>query len=236
MKSFFLRYNDINLDYIYTDKHMHTNWTDGKDSVMQVINRAYAVGLKEIAITEHCRRSSTYYPEFYIEADNYRKKKTNLNVLIGYEAKIYNFNGQIDVSDSINKRSEISIASVHSFPIGGKFYNPKFFEKKLCQEIELRLSLAGIENSNFDILGHPGAQSLKYYGDFPVDYFEEIIKCCNSNDVAFDFNYQYHNRYFDVIEPLLIKHNPYVSLGSDAHKLSNIGIWTKVKKLRSKFD
>jgi len=233
MKPFFLKYNNLTLDYIYTDKHLHTNWIHGKNSVIEIINKARQIGLNQIAITEHCRKSSTYYDDFYSESSDYRTKEVNMDILIGYEAKIYNYDGQVDVSYEIDKKADISIASVHNFPVGDKFYKPKLFEKELCQEIELRLSLAGLNNSNFDILGHPGGQSIKYYDQFPIEYFEEIIKSCKSNNIAFDLNYNYHFKHFEDIEPLLIKYNPYVSLGSDAHTLKYVGIWTKVKRLSS---
>jgi len=232
MKSYFIKYNDVTLDYIYTDKHLHTNWVHGKNSVIEVIDKAKKLNLKQVAITEHCRETSSYYPNYFMEVDNYRKKIDDLDIIIGYEAKIKNYNGAIDVSSEINNQSEISIASVHNFPIGGLFYKPNLFEKNLCQEIELRLSLAAIENSDFDILGHAGGQSIKYYKEFPANYFEQIIESCANNDIAFDLNYQYHKNHFSILDPILAKYNPYLSLGSDAHSINYIGSWIKVLKSR----
>ena len=40
------------------DFHIHTNWTDGKNSVKQVYKRSNSVGLDYMLYSEHSRKSS----------------------------------------------------------------------------------------------------------------------------------------------------------------------------------
>ena len=223
MIPFFTKFNEININYLFTDKHIHTNWVHAKDSVSDVIDKARQIGLRQIAITEHCRKESVYYGAFYKEVDQKRNDKTDIQIIIGNESRIYDYNGSLDISNEIKNLSEFKIGSVHNIPVDGKFYKPAILGKKICQDLEYKLTKAALKNKDIDVIGHVGGQSLKYFRSFPMDYFEDIIMCCLKHDIAFDLNYTYHYKIINSLKPLLVKYNPYVSLGSDAHKLDYIG-------------
>ena len=40
------------------DSHLHTNWTDGKDSIYEMIKTASKINLKWINFSEHNRKNS----------------------------------------------------------------------------------------------------------------------------------------------------------------------------------
>jgi histidinol phosphatase-like PHP family hydrolase len=229
----FRRYNDISREYIYTDKHIHSKWSDGKAGIKQIIKKAEALCLNQLAITEHIRGDSTYFSAY---ADDIKSIKTKLplKVYIGFEAKIKNFKGEIDAPQSVLKKAQIRIASVHRFPIGNSLYAPGRFEKKICQQIELDLSIAALRKKSCNVLGHPGGMSLVTYGDFPLAFFEKIISECRNNNIAFELNSTYHAGIYRKLEPLLRRYNPFVSLGSDAHKIEDICGWLKLLKKKCK--
>jgi histidinol phosphatase-like PHP family hydrolase len=52
---------------IKIDMHMHTNFTDGKHSVEEMVKAADTIGLKKIAITEHVRRDSKWIDKYIKE-------------------------------------------------------------------------------------------------------------------------------------------------------------------------
>jgi len=85
--------------------------------------------------------------------------------------------------------------------------------------------MASLENRSdeFDILGHPGGMSLRFHGEFPTEYFEEIIINCVKHNIAFDINYSYHSNIINQLKPLFVKYNPLVSIGSDAHIADSVG-------------
>ena len=91
----FLHFKNINSKYALYDRHMHTNWTDGKNTIEEMIEAAEKLGMKEIALTDHVRGTSTYYND-YVRKIKYLRKKTKVNVIIGFECKIKNFDGEID--------------------------------------------------------------------------------------------------------------------------------------------
>lgn len=218
---FFRKYSSINSDYLHSDKHIHSCWTDGDGSIWNIANQYKNIGVKQIAITDHIRKSSTYFDAYYNEIKKVGNELGN-EILVGFEAKVMDFNGNIDVLSSVHKKADIQIVSVHRFPMGRKLFNPGDFSKRTCQEIELELSIAAINNGGFNVLGHPGGMSLRTFNEFPVAFFEEIISLCKKKDVAFDLNTNSHIPVLNDLIPLFIKHDPYISIGSDLHKMKDI--------------
>lgn len=220
--NYFKRFKEIDLQYIYTDKHIHSRWTDGENSVLEIAKEAQKIGLKQIAISDHIRIESDYFNEYYKEIKEI-SDNIGIELLVGFEAKISNLDGDIDVSEDVLKKAQIRIASVHRFPIDGKLFQPDKFDKTLCQELELRLSLSAINKRGFNVLGHPGGMSIITYKEFPLNFFEQIVVACRENDIAFELNANYHQEVLVDLKHLLKKYNVFVSLGSDSHKIEDLG-------------
>ncbi|MFH1441044.1 MAG: PHP domain-containing protein [Candidatus Omnitrophota bacterium] len=225
---FFKRFNKIDSNYIYTDKHIHSNWVDGEAGISQIIAVAERIkGLKQIAFTEHVRRESRFVNKYLREIKKF-KKGSSIEVLSGLEARIANFQGDIDVAADMLQNANIRIASVHRFSLGRVLHDPKEFTKELCAEIELELSIAAIKGEVCNVLGHAGGMSLQIYKEFPIGFFEEIISECVRHNIVFELNYRYHRSIFNCLKPLLKKYNPYVSIGSDAHTTQELGSWVGI--------
>jgi len=228
MKSidFFPRFNELNDHSLRVDFHIHSTWTDGKNTVPEIIEQAKKNNLHSIAITDHIRKESTYFDDYKKEI-NELNRTSNINVLVGFEAKISDFFGNIDVKPEVVNDADIAIVSVHRYPLGNKLYDASEFQQKIAQEIELELSLSALKHGGFNVLGHPGGMSLSHFKEFPVKFFEEIIIECLKNNIAFDLNGRYHIREIDILYPLLQKHNPHVSIGTDSHNINPMGKWNK---------
>jgi histidinol phosphatase-like PHP family hydrolase len=218
----FKEYSKIDADYVLSDMHMHSTWTDGQGSIEENISQAKILGLKRISATDHIRSDSTYFDDYAKEIRSLREK-LNFEIYIGFEAKVNNFQGHLDVSDKDLKNSEVSICSVHRFPIGTKLIPAKAFNESTAQEIELELSLAAINKGGFSVMGHPGGMSIRAHNIFKKEYFEEIIIACKKNNIAFDFNASYHQECKNELKELFKIHDPLISIGSDAHRIEFIG-------------
>lgn len=218
----FKEYSKIDADYVLSDMHMHSTWTDGQGSIEENISQAKILGLKRISATDHIRSDSTYFDDYAKEIRSLREK-LNFEIYIGFEAKVNNFQGHLDVSDKDLKNSEVSICSVHRFPIGTKLIPAKAFNESTAQEIELELSLAAINKGGFSVMGHPGGMSIRAHNVFKKEYFEEIIIACKKNNIAFDFNASYHQECKNDLKELFKIHDPLISIGSDAHRIEFIG-------------
>ena len=218
----FHRMRDLNIRNSRIDMHMHTTWTDGKDSLENMVVQAEKNGLTEIAITDHIRKSSEYYPG-YICAINGICETSHINISIGFEAKVMNKQGDVDILDEAANAADFVIASVHRLPYGDCYKLPRDIPYEELINIERDLALAVIsKRHNITVLGHCGGMSIVAYKSFPLEYFEEVIKECAKMDVVFEYNYKYHYGFESEIKDMLYKYNPYVSVGSDAHEIGKI--------------
>lgn len=220
----FRQFNDIDTNLILSDLHIHSTWGDGKAGILQIVDKAEEMGLKQIAITEHVRSDSAFFSKYKKEVSDIGNKSL-IQVLLGVEARIKNFDGELDISKEVLKKAKIKIASVHRFPFGRQLYYPDQFKQNICQEIELELAVASLDKGMCNVLGHPGGMSLRFHKEFPLRYFEEIIVSCKKNGIAFELNSAYHLPVLRQLKILLKRHNPLVSLGSDAHDIKDIGNW-----------
>src|SRR5688572_6094831 len=106
-----IRFSDITPEWVNREMHLHTNQTDGIPTIEQVIARAEEIGLGAIAFTEHVRSDSTWFPDF---AARVRRagENSNVRVLVGAEAAIVTYEGELNVSDEIRHHADILLASV----------------------------------------------------------------------------------------------------------------------------
>jgi putative hydrolase len=221
-------FNDVDDAYLHMDMHIHSNWTDGQNSIEEIVEYSKKIGLNMIAITDHIRFDSSYFNDYKMAIEKIQKN-SNIKILVGFEAKIKNFRGEIDVKADVAKLANLKIASVHRFPFADKLFSADAFNKEIAQAIELDLCLGAIENGGFDVLGHAGGMCLKKFGEFPMEYFEQIIIACKQNNIVFEINSYYHCNIYSQLKSILKKHNPLVSFGSDAHEKKKIAEWLFLK-------
>jgi len=225
---FFPYFNDISAEFAHCDYHLHSNWSDGLNSIEEIVQKSINMGLTSIAITDHMRESSIYFDDYLYAIRNFNTD--NLKIYCGFEAKIKNFSGDIDVKQEVVTRADIAVASVHRFPIKGELYTSADVGCKSSQDIEFELSMNAISRGGFNVLGHPGGMSISKFSTFDRYYFEEIIKACKKNNIAFDFNGRYHINHVEILVELLRVYNPRVSIGSDSHDIKYLGLWNNKLK------
>ncbi len=201
------------------DYHLHTTYTDGKSSMREMAAQAVKLGYSSVAFTDHVRDNSDYLAEYFNEID-VLKKEFGIQIYKGIEARISDFKGNLSYPK--NSKPEIIVASVHRISINDKIFKISDFSKEIAFEIEKLLALEAVKNGQCNVLGHCGGMCIHFYNEFPIFYFEEIIKTCADCDVAFEINSRYHKNFIKALEPILEKYNPYVTFGSDAHCIEDI--------------
>ena len=159
-----------------------------------------------------------------IKLENIKKSK-ECKMFIGTEVKIKDFKGSLDINNSIKKKCDFVMASVHRFPgeKGNIFKNKPKISKKEAIKIEYRLSINAIRKSKFSILGHPFGMSLKRFKAKPDwKLFKNLINACKKNNKIFEINFHYHKNYKRLLNEC-IRQNAYFSIGSNAHSKKDIG-------------
>ncbi len=146
----------IEIGDIRGDLHMHTDATDGKDTILAMAEAAAALGYEYIAITDHSKhlamtnglndeRALAHVAQIR-EVD--RQMEGRVRVLPGIEVDIL-VDGSLDLSDEVLAQMEIVVASTHSH-----------FGLEAAEQTE-RL-LRAVENPYVRVMGHlTGRQLLK---------------------------------------------------------------------------
>ncbi len=106
-------------DDIRGDLHMHSHWSDGRDSVEAMVDAAVALGYEYIAITDHspgsaAARSLTLdaVARQRAEIDALRARHPRLRILHGCEVDIL-ADGRLDFPDAVLGAFDLVLASLH---------------------------------------------------------------------------------------------------------------------------
>lgn len=194
------------------DLHVHSNWSDGGNSIEELVGKAREKGYDYIAITDHSRSlkvarglsvEQLLKQQEYIAALNRDLK--GFTVLTGIEVDILS-NGDLDYPDEILAEIDVVIASVHS-------------AFKQDREKMTRRIIAAIENPHVDIIGHLTGRLIGHREGYEVDV-EEIIKKAAENNTALEINSSPDR--LDLNEyaaRLAAEHGVKLVINTDAHDL-----------------
>lgn len=205
------------------DFHIHTTWTDGKNSVLEMYQKALEVGLDAMLFSEHARKVSEEW--FYRFAEEVRRlPQERCKVWVGTETKIVDFEGNLDTSEQITKHCDLVMASVHRFPgKNGRVVTFNEVSGAQALDMEYRLALAALDNPSVDILGHPFGMSYARYGTNPPwDKVCSLISKAAKTGVAIEINSRYHPNPWSWIHEC-VKAGALISLGSNAHSITEVG-------------
>jgi putative hydrolase len=197
------------------DYHVHSSYNDHSSpdlTVRNALETAEKLGLRTLAFTEHVRRSSTWIPQYIHEIRSY-SLRSKVKVITGFEAKIL-ADGSIDCLEDYS-RTYMVIASFHT----------PYPDKKIWMN-----ALANaIENPDVNIIGHLAPEAT-----FTLDKYEieSIASKIVENGKIVEINAKYHRPPRDWI--IIFKDRGVnFRLGSDAHSLSEIGQFGKIRDLIS---
>jgi DNA polymerase (family 10) len=167
------------------DLHMHTEATDGRDTIRQMAEAALARGLSYIAITDHSKnlamtnglddtRALAHVRRIReVDAELQQEYAGRIRVLPGIEVDIL-ADGTLDLDDSPLAEMDIVIASVHSH-----FAQP-------IEEMTARV-LRALENPYVRILGHATGRKLLSREPYAID-IEQILTRAAALGVAVEHN------------------------------------------------
>ncbi|MCK5306876.1 MAG: DNA polymerase/3'-5' exonuclease PolX [Candidatus Omnitrophica bacterium] len=173
----------IELKDIKGDLHLHTDASDGRQTIVQMAEASRERGLKYIAITEHSKAVRVAHgldeKELFRhikKIERVDKKIEGIRILKGVEVDIGK-DGALDLDDSLLKEMDVVIAAVH-------------FRFDLDREkMTLRL-LKAMENRYVNILAHPTGRLIGERKPSEID-FEVIFEEAASRNVAMELNAHY---------------------------------------------
>ena len=172
----------IALEDIRGDLHAHSNWSDGKVTIEEMVLAAKEMGYEYIAISDHsvsttiaggltaerlCRQIE--------EIEKLRKKIKGIAILAATEMDIKP-DGALDFPDDLLEKLDIVVASIHS-----AFKQER---KKITSRV-----LGALENPHVDIIAHPTGRLIS--GRDPIDIdLEAVMKMAAETGTALEVNSQ----------------------------------------------
>jgi DNA polymerase (family 10) len=151
------------------DLHAHTDWSDGRNSLEDMIQAARDYGLEYLAITEHSDRlkiagglESCRLLAQIDEIDRLNQGLSGITLLKGIEVEILQ-DGRLDLSDEILGRLDLVIGSIHSY-----FGLP--IEKQTDR------ILRAMDHRYFSILAHPANRLINERPPIELDMIKVIQK------------------------------------------------------------
>ncbi|MDB5223634.1 MAG: polymerase/3-5 exonuclease PolX [Chitinophagaceae bacterium] len=192
--------------------HSHSNWSDGSNTLEQMVKGAIEKGFEYLVISDHSK-SAFYagglYPDKIILQhkliDDLNEKYKPFKIFKSIESDILN-DGSLDYDDSVLASFDLVITSVHS-------------NLKMNQEKAMMRLMNAIANPYTTILGHMTGRLLLSRRGYPVDY-ETIINACAKHNVVIELNA--HPRRLDMdwqwINVALEK-GVLISIDPDAHSI-----------------
>ena len=215
------------------DYHTHTPYSHGKSTVLENAERAKALGLKQIGITDHGfghlafglkRRKMAA-----LTAECKRAEElTGVRVLVGVEANILGISGKTDVKESDYQTLDLFVCGKHQLVgyenlkawwryFGGNFVVAKFHAKpseKLVQ-YNTEAYIQTIKKNPVDIISHLGYLA-------PANALE-VAKCAADFGTYIELNSKKQHLSDDELCEIVAKTNARFVINSDAHHQKRVG-------------
>jgi len=198
------------------DLQMHTDWSDGANTIEQMAEAAKKLGREYIALTDHTGElriaggmDEKTILKYFAEIEKVDKEQKGIRILKGLEVNIRK-DGSLDISDEVLAKADIILASVHS----------NF--KMSREDMTVRICRA-MENPHVDIIAHPTGRVIQRRSGYEVD-FEKLLECAKRTGTVLEIN-SYPDRLDlnDVHIKKAVQAGVKLSLGTDSHSKTQLG-------------
>ncbi len=157
--------------------HIHTSYTDGKNTVFDYCREAIKRNVPLLAFTEHVRKEVRYnFDKLLEDIDKAREEFPDLIILSGCEAKVLP-DGTLDVNKKLIKKVDYPIMAYHSFPKDKELY--------------LKTLKKTIKNPFVNSWAHPGLFLNKTGFELKDEELGEIFELMKKHRVLLEINKKY---------------------------------------------
>ncbi len=204
----------VTLEEIHGDLQMHTDASDGKATVSEMIEAARALDYDYIAITDHSPRTSmagqtpAEIRAQWKEIDRLNKAMRAFRVLKSVEMDILE-SGKLDLPDDLLAEADYVVATIH--------YGLTQPERRLTDRL-----LAAIENRWVDAIGHPTGRRLPDRPSYPLD-FDVVAKAAANAKCLLEINGSERLDLPDTLAAAAKAHGVRFVLSTDAHNTRELG-------------
>jgi DNA polymerase (family 10) len=195
------------------DLHIHTDYTDGRNSLREMAVAAKKRGLKYLAITEHSDRlkiarglDPPQLRKQMEEIDALNESLKGITLLKGIEVEILE-DGRLDLADSVLAKLDLVVGTIHN-------------QLGLPLEKQTKRILRGMDHPHFTFLAHPSGRLINEREPIQIDMVRIINKArergcyleLNANIRRLDL--------YDTYCQMAKEQGVLVAINSDAHNIA----------------
>ena len=170
----------IELSDIKGDIHVHTDWSDGQDSIEDMAKAAKALGYQYLAITDHSAGrgiahglSEDRLRQQIKEIKRLNEQIKGIRIFTGTEVDI-RADGSIDLPQKLLADLDVVVAAIHS-------------AMNQSEEQITRRIVGAIENEHIDVIAHPTCRLLGERESTAVD-LEAVFRAAIKYNKALEIN------------------------------------------------
>jgi DNA polymerase (family 10) len=174
--------NLLVLDDIRGDLHLHSKWTDGKNTILEMVRACKERGYQYCAITDHSKAvrvaggiGAEDFKRQREEIEEVRRKVRGITVFSGCEVDILP-DGSLDLPDEILRQLDVVVAAVHA-------------KMDMTQSEMTKRVLKALTHPAVTILAHPTGRLINEREPFAID-LEEILHAAKEKNVAVELDAQ----------------------------------------------
>ncbi len=205
----------VELKDIKGDFHTHTDWSEGNNTLEEMVEAARKLGYEYIAITDHSKALGVAHglDEERIQKQIKEVEKLNdtledFHVFTGTEVDI-KADASIDFPDRILRQIDVVVAALHTG------------QKQTRRELTKRLVTA-MENGNVDIIAHPTGRIIGEREAYDVD-IDAVIEAAARTNTALEINaYPARLDLSDVNARKAKSKGVKLAIGTDAHNTGHL--------------
>jgi DNA polymerase (family 10) len=150
-------------EHIRGDLHTHSSWSDGRNTIADMVSAGKQLGYEYIAITDHSERAwssrtlaADDVPRQREEIATLRSRVRGIEILHGIEVDIMH-DGSLDFDDQILEGFDIVLASLHD---AAGHDGPRLTERYL----------RAIRHPLVNVITHPANRSPAVSAGYPLDF------------------------------------------------------------------
>lgn len=162
------------------DVHMHTTWSDGRNSLEEMVEACVARGYEYMAVTDHSKAlamveglDAAKLERQWVELEEVQACHPEIRILKGMEVDILK-DGRLDLEDEMLERLDIVIVSIHSY-FG------------LDRVEQTKRVLRALSHPQANLFGHPTGRILGRRDPIAIEV-DEILRACVEHGVAVEVN------------------------------------------------
>jgi DNA polymerase (family 10) len=196
------------------DMHVHSDWTDGVDTIDAMARTARTRGLEYLVLTDHSpalgitRGLNVERIEAQrLEIDGLNAELAPFRILHGTEVEI-RADASLDYPDAVLARFDVVVASIHS-------------ARGQSPELLTRRALAAIENPHVDVLAHPTGRIVNRRDGVELDW-PRIFSAAAGHRTLLEINGSHRMDLDDSLARAAGAAGAMVSVATDAHRTEEL--------------